>query len=354
MARPQPHLPEALSADSVAAPPISSRSGPLHPWMPRDYISGMMDPADRATDVAGLNRLADLLHGRRTVVLAGAGCSTESGIPDYRGLTQRASVRRPIRYQEFVRDEVARARYWARSTIGWPRFSASRPNPAHRALAALEGAGLAAGIITQNVDGLHQAAGSRRVVELHGSLGTVRCLSCGDAVGRDAHQERLTALNAAWLERLRELTGTVESAPDGDVDLPGWTLESFRVPSCRACGGILKPDVVFFGENVPRERVEDAWRLLGRGELLLVVGTSLEVYSGRRFVLGAAENALPIVIVNLGPTRADDMATAKLDARLGDTLPRLVETLRERNSGRAAPRSSEALARPLARPGTQR
>lgn len=267
--------------------------------------------------------LLDLLRGRRAVVLAGAGCSTESGIPDYRGPDARP--RSPIQYQEFVRSEATRTRYWARSAVGWTRVSAARPNAGHVALAELEEAGAVRGIITQNVDGLHHAAGSRRVVELHGSLASVRCLSCSEVSPRDAFQRRLVSMNGDWADRLR---GGVEQAPDGDAELPQWAMESFRVPACEACGGVIKPDVVFFGENVPREWVEDAWRLFAEGDVLLVAGSSLTVYSGRRFIYRAQQDGVPIAIVNIGPTRADEMAACKVEGPLGRILPRLSEALR--------------------------
>ena len=271
------------------------------------------------TDLAPL---LDLLRGRRAVVLAGAGCSTESGIPDYRGPDARP--RSPIQYQEFVRSEAARTRYWARSAVGWTRFSAARPNTGHFAMAELEEAGAVRGIITQNVDGLHHAAGSRRVVELHSSLASVRCLSCSTISPRDAFQRRLMSMNGDWADRLR---GEVEQAPDGDAELPAWAMEAFRVPACEACGGVIKPDVVFFGENVPREWVEDAWRLFAEGDVLLVAGSSLTVYSGRRFIYRAQQDGVPIAIVNIGPTRADEMAAAKVEGPLGIVLPRLVDEL---------------------------
>lgn len=276
-----------------------------------------------SADPGTLEPLLDLLRGRRAVVLAGAGCSTESGIPDYRG--PDAKPRAPIQYGEFVRSEPARVRYWARSAIGWPRFSAARPNAGHFALAELEDAGAVRGVITQNVDGLHHAAGSRRVVELHGSLASVRCLQCGAIWPRGAYQDRLLSMNAEWAERL---TGAVEQAPDGDAELPGWAMEAFRVPACEACGGVIKPDVVFFGENVPAERVEDAWRLFAEGDVLLVAGSSLTVYSGRRFIYRAQQDGVPIGIINIGPTRADEMAATKVEGSLGRILPRLVEALR--------------------------
>lgn len=276
-------------------------------------------PADLDT----LRPVADLLRGRRVVVLAGAGCSTESGIPDYRG--PDAKPRTPIQFQEFMRGEAARVRYWARSAVGWPRFSSARPNATHFALARLEEAGAVRGIITQNVDGLHQAAGSRRVVELHGSLAAVRCMECGEAGRRDDFQARLLDMNAEWARALR--SGDVQAAPDGDAELPAWAMESFRVPACEGCGGVIKPDVVFFGENVPAARVQEAWSLFEEGEVLLVVGSSLTVYSGRRFIYRAQQDGVPIAIINLGPTRADDTAAARAEARLGDALPRLAEAL---------------------------
>ncbi|MBV9110877.1 MAG: NAD-dependent protein deacetylase [Gemmatimonadetes bacterium] len=279
-----------------------------------------------AVETEALGALAELLRGRRAVVLAGAGCSTESGIPDYRGPEGSLKTRKPMQYQEFVRSETARARYWARSSVGWPRFSAARPNDGHRALAALEAAGAVRGIITQNVDGLHHAAGSRRVVELHGSLAAVRCLQCGRAEPRDAFQARLWAMNEGEWAHLA--ASDAESAPDGDAELPASVLEGFRVPGCDGCGGVIKPDVVFFGENVPAATVDDAWRLFGEGDVLLVAGSSLHVYSGRRFIYRAQEQGMPIAVVNLGPTRADDIAAVKVEGKLGDVLPRLATALR--------------------------
>jgi NAD-dependent deacetylase sirtuin 4 len=275
-----------------------------------------------------LQPLLDLLRGRRAVVLAGAGCSTESGIPDYRGPESIQRARKPIQYGEFVRSEAARLRYWARGTVGWTRFSAARPNAAHHALARLEQGGVVQGVITQNVDGLHHAAGSRRVVELHGSLAAVRCLACGAAVSRGGFQDRLLALNDGWLERLAQRAPDgVEQAPDGDAELPAWAMEHFRVPACEDCGGMMKPDVVFFGENVPKERVDDAWSLFAEGDVLLVLGSSLTVYSGRRFIYRAQQDGVPIGIVNIGPTRADELAAAKVEGPLGSVLPPLADAL---------------------------
>lgn len=288
-----------------------------------------MEVETAVPEMEALPALLDLLRGRRVVVLAGAGCSTESGIPDYRGPEGSLRTRKPVQYQEFVRSEAARVRYWARGTAGWTRFSAARPNAGHHALARLEEGGPVRGIITQNVDGLHHAAGSRRVVELHGSLAAVRCLECGGSEPRGDFQLRLLGLNAEWAERLARAAaeGAVEAAPDGDAELPAWAVESFRVPGCAACGGVLKPDVVFFGENVPARTVEEAWSLFGEADVLLVAGSSLTVYSGRRFIYRAQQEGVPIAVVNLGPTRADEMAAAKVEGPLGRVLPRLADEL---------------------------
>ena len=265
--------------------------------------------------------LADLMRTRRTVVLSGAGVSTESGIPDYRGSDSPRRARAPISYQEFVRDANARRRYWARSTVGWPRFTEATPNPGHQALAALETSDYVSGIITQNVDRLHQQVGSTTVVELQGALADVRCLRCNRRVDRSAHQRRLLQENPTWPPSSATL------APDGDAVLPDAETRSFRVPGCLRCGGTLKPDVVFFGESVPRARVEAAWRLFETAEMLLVVGSSLAVYSGFRFVRRAADQARPVGIVNLGPTRGDPLAHLRIEERTGTLLPRLAEAL---------------------------
>lgn len=254
------------------------------------------------------------------MVLAGAGMSTESGIPDYRGPETARRARNPVQARQFIADPAARARYWARSVVGWPRIAEARPNAAHRALSALERRGAITGVITQNVDGLHQAAGSERVVELHGALARVRCLGCGALEPRAALQERLLEHNPGWDAHAAPV------APDGDADLEA-ALAGFRVPGCAACDGVLKPDVVFFGENVPAKVVESAWALFDEAEALLVVGSSLTVFSGFRFVRRAAERGVPVAIVNLGPTRGDPLAALCVDARLGDALPRLAAAL---------------------------
>ncbi len=270
-----------------------------------------------------LSELVQLVRGRRVVALTGAGCSTESGIPDYRGPDTPPRARPPIQHREFIDHAAVRQRYWARSVLGWLRFSAAQPNPAHAALAELEQRGVVAGVITQNVDGLHGAAGSRAVVELHGALARVRCLTCLAVTARDALQARLLAANPDWLERTR----SAQLAPDGDADLPDDLVAGFTVIDCEACGGTMMPDVVFFGGSVPRATLDAAWQLFDRAEVLLVVGSSLTVFSGFRFVRRAAERGVPVGILNRGPTRGDPHATVRLDARAGAALPALVHAL---------------------------
>jgi NAD-dependent SIR2 family protein deacetylase len=284
--------------------------------------------AGASLDAQPFDELRELLRDRSTVVLVGAGCSTDSGIPDYRGPNGRLRKRQPMQFEEFIGSPEGRARYWSRSAVGWPVFSAARPNPAHFALASLERAGRVTGVITQNVDGLHQAAGSREVVELHGSLARVRCLECGASACRHAFQDLLESRNRDWLERLRgKRDGAVAHRPDGDAELSEDALSGFRVPACSACGGVLKPDVVFFGENVPRATVDAAWRLMEHAQVLLVVGSSLTVFSGRRFVYAARKACVPVAIVNLGRTRADELANVRVEGSLSAVLPGLAEEL---------------------------
>ena len=270
-----------------------------------------------------VDAIAELLRGRRVVVRAGAGVSTESGIPDYRGAGR--SPCRSIQFREFTGSAAVRARYWARSAAGWPLLQEARPNPAHLALAALEAAGAAAGVITQNVDGLHAAAGSREVVELHGALARVRCLDCGATCARTAMQARLLAANPGL--PLADARSSLRTAPDGDADLSDADVAGFAVPACLPCGGVLKPDVVLFGESVPAGITARAWALFDRAEVLLVTGSSLAVFSGYRFVVRAAERGVPVAIVNLGPTRGDAVAAAKVEASLGTALPALARAL---------------------------
>ncbi len=270
----------------------------------------------------GLNTLVALIRGRRVAVLTGAGCSTESGIPDYRGEETRKRARNPIKYQGFIGAPEIRQRYWARAMIGWPRFRASEPNDAHFALAELEARGALSGLITQNVDRLHHKAGSKRVVELHGALAEVVCLSCGALEDRDALQSRLLANNPGFANGLSQIP---ELAPDGDAEVERYA--GFRVPTCLQCAGALKPRVVFFGESVPQDVVASAFQILAEAEVLLVVGSSLAVYSGYRFVRQAAKEEKPVALVNLGSSRADPSAVVRIAGPCGSVLPRLVQLL---------------------------
>ena len=273
-----------------------------------------------------------LLAERPVLALTGAGVSTDSGIPDYRG--PMAPARTPMTYQEFVSGPRARQRYWARSHIGWSRMGAASPNPGHHAMAHLEARGLVRMLITQNVDGLHEAAGSRNLCALHGRIADVVCLSCRTTSSRAALAARLSALNPGWIER----HGNAAARPDGDVEVDD--TDRFVVPPCDRCGGILKPDVVFFGENVPKARVQrcyDAVDDLARaGGALLVLGSSLTVMSGFRFVRHAAKHGVPVVIVNRGTTRADELATVRLDAGTTEFLTALVAELSDGASGDVA------------------
>lgn len=257
---------------------------------------------------------------RRVVVLTGAGLSTESGIPDYRS-PRPESQSRPVRYIEFVHKPALRRRYWARSMVGWPAIAAARPNAGHRALAALEAAGRISTLITQNVDRLHHAAGSARVIELHGALAEVRCLDCGAITDRAAMQARLRAANPGWLDTARTLN------PDGDAALGRDDFDRFVVPPCATCGGLLKPRVVFFGESVPPPRVDAAFAAVAEADAMLVAGTSLTVYSGLRFVRAAAARGLPIGLVNLGPVRDEHLVTVRVGAPTGEALPALARRL---------------------------
>ncbi len=274
--------------------------------------------------VQALEELTDRLAAGGVVVLSGAGLSTESGIPDYRGPTGAARRGSPMTFQTFTGDPAARRRYWARSHVGWRTIGAARPNAGHRAVAALQGRGALAGVITQNVDGLHQAAGARDVVELHGNLARVVCLDCGEHTGRAELDARLTAANEGFAAAVLAVN------PDGDVDLDDAVLDGFTTVGCRRCAGVLKPDVVFFGESVPAARVQRCFALVESARAVLVLGSSLTVMSGRRFVLRAAKCGVPVAIVNQGATRGDPYAALTVDAPLGDVLPELVRRLDER------------------------
>lgn len=270
---------------------------------------------------ASLDDLVDCLRGLRVAVLTGAGVSTESGIPDYRSPEALARPRRPIQGPEFVRSEALRRRYWARAMAGWGRFRGARPGSSHLALARLESTASFGGLVTQNVDRLHQAAGSRDVVELHGALAETVCLDCGALETRDDVQARMGDLNPGWPGAHAPM------APDGDADLPDELVATFVVPACLHCHGVLKPNVVFFGHNVARPVVDRAFAKVDAADALLVVGTSLTVFSGYRFLLRAAERRMPIAIVNRGPVRGEERAAVKLEAATGEVLPGLVARL---------------------------
>jgi len=279
---------------------------------------------------------------RRVFVLTGAGCSTASGIPDYRDENGDWKRRPPVMIQAFRTQDAVYRRYWARAYAGWPRFTAALPGAAHHALAAWERAGSLAHLVTQNVDGLHQRAGSRAVIDLHGRLDEVVCLGCGARTPRESVQATMAAANPGWgachgsqedqedrrrhstseLQPLQSGTGAtqVTPAPDGDADIDAAAVESFVAPRCDRCGGLLKPDVVFFGENVPGERVARTREALAGADALLVAGSSLMVYSGFRFVRFAHDLGLPIAIVNRGRTRGDELAAVKVEGDVGTLL----------------------------------
>ncbi len=250
----------------------------------------------------------------RLFVLTGAGCSTDSGIPDYRDASGAWKRTPPVTYQAFVGAASTRQRYWARNFVGWRRFGRAVPNGTHRALAKLEQQDKLSMLLTQNVDRLHQAAGHRNVVDLHGRMDVIRCLGCEQRLPRGEFQAELLQLNPAWADI------DALDAPDGDADLDEQDFSGFNVPTCLQCGGMLKPDVVFFGENVPRERVDAAMRALSEADAVLVVGSSLMVYSGYRFVRAAATAGKPIAAVNLGHTRADDLLTLKINGSCAQAL----------------------------------
>jgi NAD-dependent protein deacetylase/lipoamidase sirtuin 4 len=272
-------------------------------------------------DVAPVLALADRLRGTRVVVLTGAGVSTESGIPDYRSPERRDRLRKPIHGPEFARSAALRQRYWARAMTGWTRFRRAQPGAAHLAIARLEARGIVTQVITQNVDRLHRAAGSRSVIELHGALAEVLCLSCGAVEDRDDVQARMREANGAWHD------GASAPAPDGDADLPDEAIERFEVPQCLRCGGVLKPAVVFFGDSVARPLVEQAFASVDAADALLVAGTSLAVFSGYRFLRRAVERAIPVAIVNRGPVRGEEHAVVKIEASTGAVLDRLADQL---------------------------
>jgi NAD-dependent SIR2 family protein deacetylase len=261
---------------------------------------------------------ADLLRGRRVAVLTGAGLSTDSGIPDYRGAG--APVRSPMTFTQFLNDADYRKRYWAGSQLGWRRFDGAEPNAGHRALAALELDGGVNGVITQNVDGLHLRAGSQRVVDLHGTMDRVRCLRCGQLYARTDIAARIVELNP-WIAE----PSALQLGPDGDVEIA--STDEFEIPACSACDGVLKPDIVFFGEFIPREKFVEASALVQKADALLIAGSSLVVNSGIRLLDHAARRRIPIVIINRGVTKGDPRANLKIDGGATETLVGLRERL---------------------------
>ncbi len=268
-----------------------------------------------------VEQLAEVLRDRTWTALTGAGASTDSGIPDYRGPTSVRAT--PMQFSEFIGATSAQQRYWARSYLGWERMGTARPNPAHQALVELESAGLV-GVVTQNVDGLHARAGSRLVVNLHGEIAWVVCLDCGTRVHRGEVQRWLRDLNPGLIGQ--PPAEHAELRPDGDAVVEEW--RHFVLACCAACGGRLKPDVVFFGESVPKDRVQFAYDLVDAGEVLVVLGSSLTVMSGLRFVRHLAKQGKDVVIVNRGVTRGDPLATLKIDGGCAETLAPLVGALR--------------------------
>jgi NAD-dependent SIR2 family protein deacetylase len=266
--------------------------------------------------------LIALLADRRVAVLTGAGISTDSGIPDYRGPDSPPS--NPMTIRQFTSDPVFRQRYWARNQVGWRHMDETLPNAGHRAVATLERDGVVSGVITQNVDLLHTKAGSRNVINLHGTYAQVVCLSCGDSMTRAALGDLLDALNRGFVERA-EAIGGLAVAPDADAVVT--ETDTFRYLDCPSCGGMLKPDIVYFGESVSKAVVEQAFSLIDAADALLVAGSSLTVFSGYRFVRHAAARGIPVAIVNRGPTRGDDLATVKVDGGCSELLTLLVEEL---------------------------
>jgi NAD-dependent SIR2 family protein deacetylase len=278
-------------------------------------------------DHSPFGMMVEIFLGGGAVVLSGAGLSTESGIPDYRGPSGLARRAEPMTYQAFTGSAEARQRYWARSHLGWRHIAGAEPNAGHHAVAELQRRGLLAGIITQNVDGLHQAAGAAAVTELHGSLYRVACLGCGQRTSRLDLDRRLRLANPSWAADVAAIN------PDGDAVLADSAIAGFRVAGCPACGGVLKPDVVFFGENVPKQRVEDCYAMVSAARALIVLGSSLTVMSGYRYVRHAARLDIPVLIVNQGTTRGDAHAVCTLDAPLGETLQAIVGEVARRSNG---------------------
>ncbi len=300
----------------IAGYPGRVRSRPTLQWVPSPDVLAL-EPG--TTD---LRPVAEMVAGGGVVVLSGAGISTESGIPDYRGESGSLRTHTPMTYGDFVASESGRRRYWARSHLGWRTIARAAPNDGHRAVATLQARGYLSGVITQNVDGLHQAAGARDVIELHGNLDRVICLNCRTTSAREALARRLRLANAEFEGEATRIN------PDGDVELPDAVVQTFHVVSCEACTtGVLKPDVVFFGENVPKSRVERCYRLIDDAEAVLVLGSSLTVMSGFRFVRHAAKAGKPVLIINQGVTRGDPYAVHRVNLPLGQALADLTAQL---------------------------
>ncbi len=275
-----------------------------------------------SSQISDIESLVGFIRGHsRLIILTGAGCSTDSGIPEYRDDDGNWKHQPPMQFAEFVNDEGKRRRYWARSFAGWHRISNAKPNAAHRAIAELERCGYVSCVITQNVDNLHKAAGSKNVIDLQGILQRIRCLECDTTESRYTYQSRLQDCNPEWSASITAI------APDGDARISVDNLQSFDIPGCLNCGGIVKPDVVFFGEPVPELRSRRARRFLEQSDALIVVGSSLMVFSGYRFARFASEAGLPIAIVNRGTTRADELATHKLTANCAELLSQAVSRL---------------------------
>jgi NAD-dependent SIR2 family protein deacetylase len=295
----------------------------LFPTRGRRASRQLADAGENRSTIGGMSAAIEALQRwmtahRRVFVLTGAGCSTASGIPDYRDENGEWKRRPPVMILPFRTQPAVYRRYWARAYAGWPRFTKAAPGAAHHALAAWQHTGTLARLVTQNVDGLHQRAGSRAVIDLHGRLDEVVCLGCGDRCSRETAQLMMQEANAGW-------HATAATAPDGDADIDAAAIESFEPPLCGRCGGLLKPDVVFFGENVPAARVDDARAALSDADALLVAGSSLMVYSGFRFVQLAHDLGLPIAIVNRGRTRGDGLAGLKVEGDVGALLTAAVE-----------------------------
>ncbi|MHA7178075.1 NAD-dependent protein deacetylase [Arthrobacter sp. Sr24] len=278
-----------------------------------------------SADRGALDSVAALLGDKSFALLTGAGISTDSGIPDYRG--PGAPPRNPLTYQEFMGDPKLRRRYWARNHVGWAKMHSAAPNTGHLAAAALERAGLLSGIVTQNVDRLHEAAGAQNVVDLHGRFDQVVCTNCGTSYSRAFLAIILNELNPGFLEAV-EAAGGVSAAPDADADVASEHLiAEFNIAKCPLCGGLLKPDFVFFGENVPKDRVLQAFEMVDTAEALVVAGSSLMVLSGRRFAKKAAKDGKPVIIINRGKTRGDSLATVKMEMGVGEAMSHLTELL---------------------------